>query len=412
MDPRTFFVYLDEKRLVQSFRSGLDLGTPVFYAGDTEPVRFIFLRKSTLGRPYDVVDPPSTLKVGIGNIAAPGGGTWIADYNGDQTASLAYNISAADLSTALNALSSVTSAGGLAVSGGDGGPWKIIWNNAGARVDFTFDTSKLTPESHAIFGETTVGDGSTASVSTIRLAELPAVFNETWSSLSAPAITVTEQTAGDTGSNEIQRISIDPLPYDGSFYLTYDGGETSAAIPYNATAAEVTSILESVSTIGAGNVSVAKIGAGAWDVQYIGDLAETNISLMTANAGSLVGYVGLAGVLSLDTPRVAALLANLSEQTLTFELEATESSNRRTQIQRPALVKNDLIAGQPLSPPNFARSYSQAETDALFMSRTPVDVPTSSTASGTRGDWAEDGTYLYLCIDTDTWLKIPAINSF
>lgn len=365
MEPRTFFVYLDEKRLVTSFLSGVSINNPVFFANDAEPTRFVFLRRSTLGRTYDVVDPPASLKVGIGAISKPVSGTWIADYDGDQTSALPFDISASALETALNALTSVASGGGVSVTGPDGGPWKITWTNTGARVDFTFDAGGLSPDSHVVFHETTEGDGSTASVSTIRLAQLPAAFQDTWTAISAPGITITEETKGAAGTNEVQRIAIDPLPYDGSFSLTY-GGQTTAAIDYNATASSVKEALEALSNIEVGDVSVTKLGAGTWDVQFTGNLAGTDVAMMTANGGSLVGYVGLEASLNLATPGIAALLANLSEKTLTLEIEATQSTNRRTQIQINALVKNDLIDGQPLTPPSFARSYSQDEADLRF----------------------------------------------
>jgi len=34
-----------------------------------------------------------------------------------------------------------------------------------------------------------------------------------------------------------------------------------------------------------------------------------------------------------------------------------------------------------------------------------VAAPASKTASGTAGQMAYDGTYLYTCVDTDTWRR-------
>jgi hypothetical protein len=56
------------------------------------------------------------------------GGTWTASFNGQATGALAYNITKANLATALNALSTV-GAGGVAVGGTDGGPYVITFQN-------------------------------------------------------------------------------------------------------------------------------------------------------------------------------------------------------------------------------------------------------------------------------------------
>jgi hypothetical protein len=38
----------------------------------------------------------------------------------------------------------------------------------------------------------------------------------------------------------------------------------------------------------------------------------------------------------------------------------------------------------------------------------PVDAPDSSTDDGSQGTWAWDGTYLYKCIATDSWVRHAA----
>lgn len=42
-----------------------------------------------------------------------------------------------------------------------------------------------------------------------------------------------------------------------------------------------------------------------------------------------------------------------------------------------------------------------ALTDPLCL----VAAPASATATGTKGQWAQDGTYIYLCTATDTWVR-------
>lgn len=85
--------------------------------------------------------------------------------------------------------------------------------------------------------------------------------------------------------SEIQTITITGAPTGGTFTLTFNG-QTTAAIPYNATADQVKAALEALSNIGADDI-VARGGplpATAVDVAFAGDFAGTDVALMTATA--------------------------------------------------------------------------------------------------------------------------------
>lgn len=109
---------------------------------------------------------------------------------------------------------------------------------------------------------------------------------------------VTQITSGpDTGKygpyrppvNEVQTVTITGGPTGGSFTLTLDGNVT-AAIPYNASAAQVQAALEALPNIGQGNVVVTG-GPGPatpWVVTFVGFLGGKDVNSMTA-AGSFTG---------------------------------------------------------------------------------------------------------------------------
>lgn len=95
-------------------------------------------------------------------------------------------------------------------------------------------------------------------------------------------------------ANEIKRIYfgsqaspvvIDNLE-DGTFTLTF-GGDTTASIAYNASAATVQTELEALASIGSGNVAVAVYPAFpstqfGYEVEFQGALADTNVGDLTA----------------------------------------------------------------------------------------------------------------------------------
>ena len=91
-------------------------------------------------------------------------------------------------------------------------------------------------------------------------------------------------------SDEVQTVTITGGPTGGTFTLTYSG-QTTAGIPYNASAAAVQTALENLSNIGVGDVVVTGgPGPGTpYTVTFGGALADTNVAQMTASGASLTG---------------------------------------------------------------------------------------------------------------------------
>ena len=60
--------------------------------------------------------------------------------------------------------------------------------------------------------------------------------------------------------------------------------------------------------------------------------------------------------------------------------------------------------------PDTAKAASVCLGDGTWVSRYTVgkvSAPSSSTDTGTEGQWAEDGDYFYVCVATDTWRRAP-----
>ena len=93
---------------------------------------------------------------------------------------------------------------------------------------------------------------------------------------------------GRTGTNEIQTVNIDDAVDGGNFTLTFEAQE-SAAIQWNAVAADVETALEALSTIGANNVSVSG-GAGPatdWIVEFVGAEKGVDQELLVGDGANL-----------------------------------------------------------------------------------------------------------------------------
>lgn len=104
------------------------------------------------------------------------------------------------------------------------------------------------------------------------------------------------------GTPEAQRVTITGTPTGGSFTLSFRG-ETTAAIPYNATAAQVSTALEALPSIGANGVAVLNgpLPGTAVNITFIGPNVAGNIDQMTAT-GSFTGGTTPAVAVTTVTP--------------------------------------------------------------------------------------------------------------
>jgi hypothetical protein len=109
----------------------------------------------------------------------------------------------------------------------------------------------------------------------------------------------------DAGTNEVQRITITGTPTGGTFTITWNGF-TTAAIPHNATAAQVLSALLALPPFVYGDLDVTG-GAGPgtpWDVEFKGRYSGMNVAQITTT-DSLTGGSTPASAVTTTTPGVA-----------------------------------------------------------------------------------------------------------
>lgn len=91
------------------------------------------------------------------------------------------------------------------------------------------------------------------------------------------------------GTNAVQTVTIGGTPTGGDFTLTF-GGQTTAAIAFDATATTVRTRLAALSSVPAGTVAVTGSAGGPYTVTFSGAAVDAdNLSLITANAAGLLG---------------------------------------------------------------------------------------------------------------------------
>lgn len=102
--------------------------------------------------------------------------------------------------------------------------------------------------------------------------------------LSSQAVTI-----NTNGVNAVQTVTIGGGPTGGTITLSY-GGQTTAPIAYNATAATVQAALAALTSInGLANVGVTGSPGGPYTVTFLGTLGIQPITTMTGSAAGLTG---------------------------------------------------------------------------------------------------------------------------
>lgn len=91
-------------------------------------------------------------------------------------------------------------------------------------------------------------------------------------------------------SNEVQLVTIAGWPTGGTFPLGFKGVTSTSPVPWNATAAQVQTMLTGLSTIGSGNVTVTGPAGGPYTVTFIGALAGAPQPYITGGFGLTGGF--------------------------------------------------------------------------------------------------------------------------
>lgn len=102
--------------------------------------------------------------------------------------------------------------------------------------------------------------------------------------------------ASAVGTNETQSIAVSDAT-DGTFTLAF-GGDTTDPIAHDAAAEDVQTALEALESIGEGNVECTggALGTAPVAVEFVGELAGTNVDQLVADDALLVGAGAAAAV--------------------------------------------------------------------------------------------------------------------
>ncbi len=103
----------------------------------------------------------------------------------------------------------------------------------------------------------------------------------------------------DTGTSQVNLVTITGSPTGGTFTITVDG-QTTGGIAYNAAAATAQTALEALSNVAAGDVTVTGSAGGPYTLTFAGSLAYKSLTVSSSGA-SLTGGTAPAATTTVVT---------------------------------------------------------------------------------------------------------------
>jgi hypothetical protein len=393
--PTSLKLFIDANTGVaySSFAGSQQVNLPSFYAGDKAQLEIYLIKETGVSNyPRQEVSVPGNLsiKVAVGQIdESPTAGSWKVGFDGEVTAPLAYNITAAALESAINLLPTITAAGGVKVSK-IGDNYNISFNANGLQEDLTTDGSGLIPLSVAGVNILQVGDANKPQVYLVHLQRTVAAYSTDFSPVSASTISITSLAAWD-GTRATYRLIINPDPKAGTFSLGFSPltgtAVSTSAIAVGASSIDVTNALSLGVLVG--KVQVQQVGGYAYDITVN---VQPGSAGLTANASGIASFNGYKGEIDFNTSSAIALLDG-AEQVQTFlEVEITSDSKPLTVLQIPCLLKSSVVDEASVQPVVLETYLSQSVSDGRYFRiannlsegvantiRSNLSVPTIST---------------------------------
>ena len=342
-------------RLHEDWQSSGNLEEVRLTQGDTVEIELHWLKSvSEVGLIHDEVIFPvnANITLAIGRIdAPPEAGVFRLAYGGQQTGSIAYDALPTAVQAALNALTSISSAGGVTVSQ-TATSYKIVWNNPGVLAStLTTYSNDLLPSSTIGIGLARAGTVSVSGIYTVHIKQAPVAACLTWVPAASTELTVV--TESTVGAQRTFKLEFSRLPKGGSFTLSYvwaTGGKIGTTLPIE------------VDSLSPQNIAFAIQQGTNWNNMWFLNVVKRSplvyaitmwlsafpvpapvVSSMSVLTDNVTDFSTKTGLLSLNTVEIESLLAGQSSVEAVLEVEVEVDGSRQTIIQTTALIKNDLI---------------------------------------------------------------------
>lgn len=389
-------------RLLSSGSSFISSSSPTFHAGDTISLELHLLAGAGVARaPYEIPFPAgASVKVAVGTVAKnPLGGEWRLSVSSTETSDLPYNASASAVQTALNALSAVSTAGGVVVASLGGG-YSITWNTVGTKPSILAGSDTLTPSSYESILVLQAGDVSTREIVFVELRQTPLALATTFAPIGSPSV-ATSIVSGWNGVNQVIRVNLINSPKSGFWTLTLVRGTNTyiSAIRVGASSGDVrTAITSSLS----GSVDAGQVGSVNQTDQNQYDIVLTKNFTASVDGTGLIASDALVGDISFATSELIAFLGNLASDSASLEVSVESAGNNAVLVQVGCIVANAVVASGAVAPVSVGTILTETVANARFIRKDLVDAPSTAT---------QDILWQNLGVTTDGSDTVAAINA-
>ncbi|TXS42932.1 hypothetical protein [Streptomyces sp. t39] len=145
-------------------------------------------------------------------------------------------------------------------------------------------------------------------------------------------------------TNEVQTLTVTGGPTGGTFTITWSG-QTTGAIAYNATAAQVQTALEALSNIAPGDVAVTGAAGGPWTLTWGGTQLGENVAAPTTTE-AFTGGTSPDITIATTTAGGTAATADGTDVFAGFLFTEVAFSPGSTKCAAPLMVHGQIDASQ------------------------------------------------------------------
>jgi len=365
---QSLFIDVSAGLAYATYSSTSPISNPSFFLGDMAKLRIYFIEQTGLGTyPRQEVAGLGTpgIKVAIGAIdASPTSGHFHLTFGGNTTSNQSYAVTAANLQTDLNALASITAAGGVTVSK-TGDNYAIKFVNNGSRGAFTGDGSALIPLSTVGISVLQEGDATTPEIVLVHLQQNVAALATSFTAITPSTISTSVLSAWD-GARATYRASISPDPKAGTFTLGFDADTgtdvSTSAIAVGSTALEVQNALSKDALLD--KVSVQQVGAYAYDITVT---AEPGAGGLTGGSAGLLSFAGFEGDLDINTANAISYLDGAESIQTTLEVEIADGTDTQTILQIPCTLRSSVVDETTVNAVTLDPVLTEATGDGRYL---------------------------------------------
>lgn len=350
---------------------------PNFTRNDVYPFRIRVLERNASGAYTDAVLSSPSFSLGIGDIdSIPTDGQFKLTTTTGTSNAISFNATTAQV---LNAVSAIAGNVTVTTYGSTEGSWIITAATANTALSFGGLAFTLFPTSAIQINTRRAPTASVFAQQIISLGRSPAVFANSFSSVSGDGISLTKIQDGSSTTNETYALSIGNDVYGGSYSLAYGG--YSVGIDYNQTAVNVTTVLSAITGIGGNNISVQSDSKRGLIISFVNALGLQNVSTaLTLDSSGVQVYNWYTATVTMSTSEIEELFNEAGTDTITptLEIEMTESGQTKTLLQYTTSISKDLILTGASVPASQASYYTAAQCDSLFIADSSTNVNASN----------------------------------